>query len=347
MSEGTGRRNGRVVYRRVWLILAIALIGAGAGYAIGVKAEPMYRASTTLLVGRPLTEADLNQDTIDASQRLAATYADLVTRQPILEGTVQQLGLGIPWESLRGRVQASVPRQDTPLIQIDVTAPSPEEATVTATAITQQVIALSPTTSEDRKASEVQAFVRSRLNRLQHTIARLEARNTGARSELATATGERLAALRVRIGDNETQILDLQADYASLLSFISSGGVSNYLEVLEQAEAGSDPVRPDLPVDLAAGAGIGLTLGLVVAYLLRDRRRGRGHGVTSAAIASGSRHVTGRDDLRPVPAGADVGPANGASGPLRHAPHVGEPEGRVSEAPWLGFESSSGTERSD
>ncbi len=280
--------------RKWWLILIFTLLGAGVGYARSVLTEPVYQATSTLLVGRPLTDADVSQDTIDTSQRLAATYADLAGRQPVLDGAVQQLGLDISWQELRSRVRASVPRQDSPLIVIDVEAPTAEEATVLAGAVNDQVIALSPTASEDQQVTQVRAFVEDRLQRTQTLIAQLEARTTRLKGLLAEATGPEAVDLQARIADNETHILELQQDYTSLLGFVSSGGVTNYIEVLQEPEAGSEPVRPNLPFDVAQAAVLGCLLGLVVAYLIGERRRSSGDE-GQAGLSSGSTSPRGVD----------------------------------------------------
>ncbi len=281
--RGTAR-----VKRNWWAILLLTMLGAGAGYASSLLTDSVYQASSTLLVGRSLTDADVNQDTIETSQRLAATYADLVGRQPVLEGAAQQLGLDVPWQELRSRVNASVPRQDSPLVVIHAEAASASEAIALAGAVDEQVIALSPTTTEDEHVSQVRAFVEARLLRTQQLISSLEVRTTRLKSLVATATGPRLQGVRAHIAENETHLLDLQQNYASLLSFVSSGGVTNYIEVLEPPEAGSEPVRPNVVLDVAEGAVVGCLVGVVVAYLIgwrgRSPRDEGQHGSTSGSI---------------------------------------------------------------
>lgn len=256
------------VASRWWLILILTLIGAGVGYTRSMMAASTYQATTTLLIGRPLTDAEVDQDAIETSQRLASTYADLVGRQPVLEGAAAQLGLDVAWQDLRGRVHASVPQQDAPLVLIRTEADSPEEAASLAGAVSDQVIAISPTTSEDVRVEQVRSFVDTRLQQTQQLIAQAQARTTRLKARIGTATGSALDAIRSNIAHEETHLLDLQQNYASLLGFVSSGGVTNYVEVLEPPEADANPVRPSLPTDIALGALLGFVLGAILASVI-------------------------------------------------------------------------------
>jgi capsular polysaccharide biosynthesis protein len=286
------------VASRWWLVVILTLFGAGAGYASSAQTEPTYQATTTLLIGRPLTDAQVNQDAIETSQRLATAYADLVGRQPILEGAATQLGLEVPWQELRGQVHASVPRQDSPIVVIWTEAASPAEATALAQAVNDQVIAASPTSTEDVRAAKVQAFVEDRLRRTQQLISEAQARTTRLKGQMGTATGRALDALRAQLAREETHLLDLQQNYTSLLGFVTSAGVTNYVEVLEQPEAGTEPVRPNVPYDVAAGALMGLMLGLIVAYLFgKPRRSSRENGrpETPSGSRGGTRNAQDAD----------------------------------------------------
>lgn len=256
------------VASRWWLILILTLVGAGAGYTRSMMAESTYQATTTLLIGRPLTDAEVDQDAIETSQRLASTYADLVGRQPILQGAATELGLDVAWQDLRDRVDASVPRQDAPIVLIRTEAASPKEAASLAGAVSDQVIAMSPTTTEDVRVAHVRDFVDSRLQQTQQLIAEAQARTTRLKAQIGTAAGSARDAIRSKIAHAETHLLDLQQNYVSLLGFVSSGGVTNYVEVLEPSEADASPVRPSLPIDIAPGALLGFVLGVILASVI-------------------------------------------------------------------------------
>jgi capsular polysaccharide biosynthesis protein len=270
---------------RWWLIVVVMLVGAGAGYAYSTLGDPVYEATTTLLIGQPLSDASINQETLDSGQRLATTYADLVARQPVLDGAAIDLGLQVPWEELRDRVHASVPNSEIPIVAIRAEASSPAAATALAGAVGDQVIALSPTGSEDVKAAKVQSFVQRRVDQTQALIADSVAALTRLNAQADTASGRSQEALRRRAAEEQRHLLELQQNYTTLLEFLSTHGITNYVSVLEQPVAGTEPVAGDVVIDTAIGALLGLLLGVVLAYLFGrssgDARRGQ-QGATAS-----------------------------------------------------------------
>jgi capsular polysaccharide biosynthesis protein len=252
---------------RWWLIVVVMLVGAGAGYAYSTLGDPVYEATTTLLIGQPLSDASINQETLDSGQRLATTYADLVARQPVLDGAAIDLGLQVPWEELRDRVHASVPNSEIPIVAIRAEASSPAAATALAGAVGDQVIALSPTGSEDVKAAKVQSFVQRRVDQTQALIADSVAVLTRLNAQADTASGRSQDALRRQAAEEQRHLLELQQNYTTLLGFLSTHGITNYVSVLEQPVAGSEPVAGDVVIDTAIGALLGLLVGVVLAFL--------------------------------------------------------------------------------
>jgi len=256
-----------------WLLTILVVIGASIGYAVATTMDSVYRASTTLIVGRPLTDPEVSQDAIDAGQRLAATYADIVDRQPVLEEAAKQVGLTEPWETLRDQVDASILGGESPLIEIEVQASSPTLATSLSNAINEQLIALSPTSTTFVNVVNVESFVATRLESIQQDIARLETQVVSLKSDLQSDPA-RQAQIRRHINTNEASILSLQNNYASMLGFVTGRGASNIIEVLEQPGASADPVAPNVASLVAMGALVGLVIGMVFASF-RDRRSGR------------------------------------------------------------------------
>lgn len=268
-----GRTIGSRIVSRWWLVLLVTLLGAGAGYAYSVSRSATYEASTSLMIGRPLTDPQVDQDAIETSLRLASTYADLAIRQPVLDGAVAQLGLDVPWQEVRDRVHASVPREDVPLVVVTADGPSPAEATALAAAVGDQLVALSPASSESLRVGEVEAFVQDRLERTQTLIDERQAEVTHLRQEASEASGPSLDDLRAQIARAEADLLDLQQSYSTLLAFASSNGVTNAVDILEAPSAGVDPIGPTTPVAIIAGAVAGFALGILLAYAFGSTRR--------------------------------------------------------------------------
>lgn len=92
------------IARRWWWTLLVAVWIAGlAGFLIASQIAPTYEARTKLLVGPINTDVD----TLRASGQLVQTYAELVTSQPLLESTIQELDLPYSSGQLRANVRTT------------------------------------------------------------------------------------------------------------------------------------------------------------------------------------------------------------------------------------------------
>ena len=115
--------------RRWWLVVPLTLFAAGVAFAVSLSITPVYRASTSVLVGGGLDDTSVSADDIDVSEHLTLTYADMVGRQPVLQGVVDSLGLRTTWQQLRTRVHGELVPGNTELIVITADGPSTQEAT--------------------------------------------------------------------------------------------------------------------------------------------------------------------------------------------------------------------------
>jgi succinoglycan biosynthesis transport protein ExoP len=121
-----------VIRRWLWLIVACTLLGAATAFLVSSWMIPVYyRASTSLLV-RVEGSIDSDYAALLASEHLAMTYKELLTRRPVIEAAAQALGLD-PGQ-IEGRVQIRlVP--DTPIIELTVEDNDPHLAMAIADGI--------------------------------------------------------------------------------------------------------------------------------------------------------------------------------------------------------------------
>ena len=263
------------ILSRWWIVVILTVLGASIGFARYALEDPTYEATSTLLIGQPLSNAKVDQNALETGQRLAATYADLATREPVLGGAVRQLGLSVPWQELRSRVHATVPADQSPLVEITAQAPSVEAATALVQALDAQLVAVSPTASENARVADVQSFVQGRLQRTQRMVADAQARLDRLRRQEAAATGSRADALRAQVAREESHVLDLQQSYTTLLGFTTSDGVTNAVSVLEPPTGDPSPVGAGAVSEILVGAVLGFLLGLVLAYIFGRRPEAR------------------------------------------------------------------------
>ena len=239
-----------------WLIIA-AVLGALAALEYGATHRPGYQAATTLAVGDvslPPAEHETGPDATDA-----ATVADLVRRQVVLQPVAQALGLG-DWRAFQRRVHSAV--GDNPrYVEVTVTATNAQAAERLASAVGDRVVQL---TSEDAGPAPDPGFADRELSRLTVDIATTQARidhvlqrMSSSGPPAAGSLGRRLAILRARLAQ-------LQDSYQRMLAWHGESVRSRGVTVSDVAYAQRSPGPPETPMLAALGAagGLGALLGL-------------------------------------------------------------------------------------
>jgi capsular polysaccharide biosynthesis protein len=293
--------------RRWWLVVLLTLLAAGAAYAVSLSISPVYRASTSVLVGGGLDDTNVSADDIDVSEHLTLTYADMVGRQPVLQGVVDSLGLRTTWQQLRTRVHGELVPGNTELIVITADGPSTGEATEIATETATQLVAISPTDVQDNN----QEFVEERLDTLSRNIDAKQRRVDTLQRDLVGAGSAQGTLLRRQIAESEEQIARWEEGYTALLDS-NTGGSVNRLEVIERAQASSTPVIPNTTFNVLIAALLGLLLGAAIAYALEFRSRERGRDALGLSRARAPENGGGRslDGDRGEQAVVPVGPTS-------------------------------------
>jgi succinoglycan biosynthesis transport protein ExoP len=256
-----------VIRKWLWLIVLSTAIAAIPSFMASRSAPPIYQTTTTIMVGQTIESPNPTSQDIWTAQSLAQTYVQLVKRQPILEGAINALGLGMNWRALAGKVSVSLV-EGTQLLEIKVLDTDPQRAKAMADEIANQLILQSPTTPERAEREKHRAFV-------QQQIADLEAKIEAAQEQVAELEQSLTTAFSARqIQDTQAQIQALQAqintwrgNYAALLAFTQSGP-TNYLTIVEAAAVPTAPISPRTRYNVLLAATVGLILAVGAAFLL-------------------------------------------------------------------------------
>lgn len=129
--------------RRSWVVIvALFLIGVGAGGAYAAVQPSLYSATATLFVSVQTSAnvSEIAQGTSLAQQRVK-TYADLATKQIVLQPVIISEGLDITPAELAKTVTASIPPETT-LIEISAVAASAPGAATIANAVAESFAAV-------------------------------------------------------------------------------------------------------------------------------------------------------------------------------------------------------------
>ncbi len=291
----TPRRFLTLLRRSAWLIALATLLAGGSGYFVSRASPPIYRATAKLLVS-----ADVSPQSSDAfsaslsAEQAARTYADFLKTRPVLGEAARRLNLDETQLAALVDVRL-VP--NTPLLQILVDYSDPHVAQDAANALAD-------------------ALIQQRNNLV---LSRLDASRRALRSqldELATEIDQRaraVEALRSQVQADPARQSELNSAQEELIetrqlrvtllkSYQDQGqlqvGSLRGLELVEPAVAPSAPVGPNVPLNTAMAAAMGLVVGLVAVFL---------QGLLDDSISSPERlhEISGLQVLTVVPVLAD------------------------------------------
>lgn len=256
------RQIAGTIWKWLWLILLCAAVAGFAAWWFAKDQQPVYRTSTTLMIGQAIEQSDPSYADFYTGERLAQTYSELTRREPVLKAAAAALGFEDHWRSLRSRVTVQlVP--GTELMEVSVTDTDPYRAKAIA----------------DQVALQLQAMVTP-----EETLERqfLREQAAGFPPKIGAAQ-EKISALEVELGEafSARQIQEVQAEIVGLQSQINTWQTTfaqyqlllgerstNVLEVIEEANVPSMPVGSNWMLQVMLAAAIGMALGVGAAFLL-------------------------------------------------------------------------------
>ncbi len=261
----------RLIRKWWWLVLIAAGIAGGASFLSVRTRVPQYEAQATLIIGSGFSQRNLQRTDFSAALELAETYVRFVRTSPVLQGTLDALGLPYDIDRLRGMVGASSVL-DTPLVVIKVIGADPEEITAIANEIANQVILLSPTglTPDDQERLE---FYQEQVRILNEELLNTRGQLNVIDAELASATDPvqiaRLQQQRNAVVDQVNQTVNNIASFSATISGMTSG--ANVVEVFEPARVptsagGSSTITTTL-LGVIVGGVLGIGLVVLLEYL--------------------------------------------------------------------------------
>ncbi len=122
----------RQLWSKAWLLVLMAVLGGAA--ALGITAgliTPLYQSTTKIYVMNQQSEDNLTYSDMQLGTQLTSDYAVLVTSRPVIEETIQVLGLNRTYEQAADMVQVSN-EDGTRILSITVTSTSPQVAQMMA-----------------------------------------------------------------------------------------------------------------------------------------------------------------------------------------------------------------------
>jgi len=246
-----------------WLITLAGIVAGLTAFIISRQISPVYEAATTVLVNEAPGSESSDYQTLLASERLTKTYAEMMTKNPILEGTIEILGLDMAVKDLRGMITVN-PVTNTQLIETIVESTDPEAAAMIANTVVDVFKAEVEDVQTDR-------YSQSKAN-LETQLAEVEAEieNYNALAASTDSEADRVAYY--------AQANQYRETYFSLLElyenvWMSEAQTISSVAVVEPASVPDNPVRPRVLMNTALAGVVGVLLaagGILVREALDD-----------------------------------------------------------------------------
>ena len=258
------REYSAIIWRWKWLLVLCTILAAGAAFVVSSLTTPVFEASTTLLVNQPPDSRTSEYTAILASERLALTYTQMLTKRPVLTEAVSRLGLDIDLEDLQRAIDVQLIR-DTQLIELKAENTDPSLAATLANSIVEVFTEQNDALQASRFAAS-KTSLGTQLDKISEQIQAKEA----AIADLATPQTDTDKAELDRL---QTELAQHQASYITVLQsyeelrIAEARLISNIIQV-EPAEPPEKPIRPRTLLNtLLAGVAGGL-IALGAAFLI-------------------------------------------------------------------------------
>lgn len=257
--------------RRWWWLMALcAVVAAGVTYAFRQQQPIEYTAQTSVIVGRFFNNPNPNTADIRVGIELSETYAQLAEARTVLQAAIDSLGVEMSPSHLRGITRVSIIK-GTSLLRIAVTYGDPVLAADLANALAEQLIAQSPSLTDEELLQIDNANAQIDALNAQLETARAELDTLNAQIDATDDPDERLVLL-----DQREVLLNQIYQASSTIAQFTSTIVSvqeraNSVSVLDPATIPPAPnARPLLSFVLMGavfGAVVAAGIGLVVESL--------------------------------------------------------------------------------
>jgi len=253
------------LWRGKWLIVFLTLLVASSAYLISRQITPVYEASTTLLIDQAPASQAFDSSSIVASQRLARTYAELLTKRPVIDETLAQLGLNMSLESTGSSIRVRL-LEETQLIELTAQSIDP----VLAADLANKIVEVFTKQNEALQAGRFAASKTSLSAQLDAVSEQIQAHEVGIANLGAPRTSSRISELE-RL---QSELAQLQASYSNLLQSYEqvrtaeAQAISNVIQV-EPAVPPNQPIRPRIFFNTALAGVVGALIAMGIVFLMR------------------------------------------------------------------------------
>lgn len=289
------------IKKRWWIPVLLVMVLSAVAYFTTPNPTTSYEATTTVLLSQG-NDTLPDPSEISTGQRVATTYANLMTTQSIMAQVASNLGLSTTPEGLASQIQVRL-IEDTNLMEVSATSAEPEQAvaianevvrvfveansslqtqryTATRTSLENDIAALEQTLEERRTEAYQQDLV---VSEIENAIAALNRREvegilTAEQAQQRDDLQQQLAQERIEQDQIQSDLNRLQTRYQTLLSSLEEIRLleaqgSDFMSIVEPATSARTLTSPPRKVINASQAGIaGAVFGLGIIFLIEQLR---------------------------------------------------------------------------
>ncbi|MFO7682816.1 MAG: polysaccharide biosynthesis tyrosine autokinase [Chloroflexota bacterium] len=254
-----------LIWRWAWLIALGILVAGTASFIISKNTTPIYRSSSRLLIDQaPGTSSGNEYTQILVEQRLAQTYVELLNTDPVLQETIERLGLPYTTGQLKGKITVSAP-QDTQIINIGVEDTSPQSAALIANTLGEVFITQNQE-RENRRFAEPISNWETRLNALGNEIESIQTQINDMGEPTSAEGRATLSRLQTNLNESQIQYTDV-FNNLNQLRIDQARETSNLIQI-EPAKENSAPIRPRTLTNVLLAAVVGGMMAVGIIFLI-------------------------------------------------------------------------------
>ncbi len=245
-----------------WLFILVTVLAGVIVFLVSSNMTPVYQASATMLVNQAPSTSSSEYVSILTSQRLVQTYAQMIVKQPVLNGVIDTLHLNISPGRLK-RMVSVMPIEDTQLIEIKVEHTNPR----TAADIANAIVVVFSKQNEEYQTSRY-ADLKENLSKQLDDLGKAIEKDSLAMQSLSDSKEDQAERSRL-----ETSLAQNRQLYATLLKTfeqvrLSETESTSNVVFAEAASLPVVPIKPKIMQNTLLASIIGLFLAVGIVLLL-------------------------------------------------------------------------------
>lgn len=259
------QRYVSILISRKWVVILTTIVTLAVVTLGSFSMIPVYSASALVRVSTSLNSSATYTD-LNYADRLIQTYVQLLTTRPFLDEVIRRLDLQVSPETLAEAIKVEA-LTSTELLKISAESTSPQQAAAIANTLGGLLA--------EQGQPIYQGQGKSAREILGEQVAVLEEQLRQDRALLATlstSTPDSNHTQQPSFQDLTAKINAEEQTYATLLKQYDNARVdeamrANSIGIVEQAVAPEIPSKPNVKLNIALGALVGLMGGIGLAFL--------------------------------------------------------------------------------